>query len=227
MEMPMFFRMFLLDRRRFFLVGTIAMSALISSFMCSPAQSVTIQDPNFASLTYTPPSADVIEGNGFDFTVQITNRSQISITFQSITPQPLVFLGGDMDDAVRDMGSFQNLPNATPIPLPIPPGRLTLPAGESRMFTHHIETTDQSGVNDHDAGLWRIGAFAAFEVNLGAGVEVHAVATDAFVTVIDPPIGAIPEPSTMSLLGLGLLALGIGATSKNLKARRHGTPFQI
>jgi hypothetical protein len=142
-------------------------------------------------ITITAPNQQVVEGNGGDIIWNIKNVSDDSIRIIGIKVKKPVFKKGELDDAVTSH-----------TPKTIPPLPFDLPGkGDEANFVTSFTTDDIIKDMDVDQGKWKLRVRVDF-IDLTTGVEEDEFG-HIFVTVVD----VVPEPSTLTLFGLGALGL--------------------
>jgi hypothetical protein len=151
---------------------------------------VSTQPARADGITFTLVSADLTGTPGSTLTWQydVTNTSGQSIFANTVDATP-AFTGGTADSSVFDFF----------FPLPTSDG--SIPTGTSLIGTLYSFVSDPTVSNSFNSGVFDLSVILAD----GTSVDLSANYTATIA-----PAAAVPEPRTVVLLALGLVALVVG-----------------
>ena len=176
-----------------------ASTLLAAALLAAPVHADGILD---VSLTANSPV--ITEGDSGFLDLTVTNNGGVAVilTEESVTINaPTV---GDTSDRVSSLSS-DNSKTTCALGVSSPLG-----AGSSCKFVLDLGTDSAAGETDHDSGVSTGSAFVTFDIAV-IGEAYRADAPAFTVTVNDPGVKTTPEPSSLLLLGSGLLGmLGLG-----------------
>lgn len=164
---------------------------------CASADGVTV--------TIDPTSVIVVEGQTFTLNATFTNDSGSLVSFSGGEGEGLAYVSGDPTDSPNEFGlaygscvtGYGSIPGGPPR-FPI---LTTLAPGASCVLSQPVTAVPDPASENEDAGVYDV----VISIDYGNGLLV-AESPKVLVTVEDQS-ATVPEPSSLLLLGIGLLAL--------------------
>jgi hypothetical protein len=179
-----------------------------AAILARPTYATSINPEGIAFTANTSPIV-ITEGN--------TGTGTFTVSFPSDDTAPFIVL----DTIEIFPGAVTGDPTDVPLSLSFTSGGTcgaTLAAGSTCTQSLMISTASGAGETDADSGTTQYTAWQFYDIPLGVGVGYYATAPFS-ITVNDVSV-ATPEPSSLLLLGIGLLGLlALAARSK-----RHAPP---